>query len=74
MAIGILMVVVGAALHFWLGNRAFKRRNQSGLETFSSYGKAMGTQAGERIVLVISRLLTFIGLVWIGSVWLVNRM
>ncbi|WP_135230180.1 hypothetical protein [Deinococcus fonticola] len=74
MTIGILMVVVGAVLQFWLGNRAFKRRNQSGLETFSSYGKAMGTQAGERIILVISRLLIFVGLVWVGSAWLVNRM
>lgn len=74
MIIGILMVVVGAALHYWLGSRAFKRRNQSGLETFSSYGKAMGTQAGERIILVISRLLIFVGMVWVGSAWLVDRM
>lgn len=74
MIIGILMVVVGAVLHFWLGNRAFKRRNQSGLETFSSYGKSVGVRAGERIILVISRLLIFVGLVWVGSAWLVDRM
>lgn len=74
MTIGILMVVIGAVLHFWLGSRAFKRRNQAGLETFDSYGKAVGTRAVERIVMVVSRLLIFIGLIWVGSAWLVNRM
>lgn len=74
MPIGLLMVVIGAALHFWLGSRAFKRRNQAGLETFDSYGKAVSNRAGEKIVLIVSRLLIFVGLVWVGSAWLVDRM
>lgn len=74
MTVGILMVIVGAVLHFWLGNRAFRRRNQAGLETFSSYGKAVGTRAAERVILIVSRLLIFVGLIWFVSSWLVNRM
>lgn len=74
MLTGILIVLASFAVQSWLGRRAFQRRNQAGLQTFSSYGKAVGTQAAEGLLRLLSRIVLFVGLVWVGSAWLVGRM
>ncbi|MDP9765563.1 hypothetical protein [Deinococcus enclensis] len=74
MLTGIILIDIGVLLQVWQGRRAFHRRNGAGLETFSSYGKALGTQAGERLVLILARLLLLLGVAWLASAWLVGRL
>lgn len=72
--IGLLMVVGGFLTQRWVGKRQFERRNSSGLQEFKSYDAAVGTQAAEKLALILARIAIFLGAIVIGSVLLVNRM
>ncbi len=47
--VGIICLVAGIILNYSINRRRFYRRNNAGLETFSSYEKAVGTSCLERI-------------------------
>ncbi|MFT3701215.1 MAG: hypothetical protein QM802_02540 [Agriterribacter sp.] len=38
---GILMIVIGTAILYWVGKRRFMRRGVGGLQHFSSYDRAL---------------------------------
>lgn len=72
--IGILMVIGGFLIQRWVGKRQFDRRNASGVQEFKSYDAAVGSQAMEKLALILARIAIFLGAIVIGSVLLVNRM
>lgn len=67
MSIG--MFLVGAALSFWAGKRAFERRNQVGVEMHKSYGSAVGSQAVEKLALLLGRVLMLLGALFTVMMW-----
>lgn len=60
---GFLMLVVGFVLAFWIGKRRFGRRNFAGVEEFSSFGHAIGSQLAEGVVGLVGALLVFAGFI-----------
>jgi hypothetical protein len=62
---GILALVIGFALSFYVNARRFNRRNQMGLELFTSYGAAVGVRLYESMVVIVSRVLIFVGAILI---------
>jgi len=70
MTIGILMTALGLLMNFWANRRVFRRRNEYGVEQFSSYSASLIAVGVERAVLILGRLLTFAGLVVVGLHWL----
>ncbi len=55
--IGIIFIVAGIALRYWVNKRRFDRRAITGLEMFSSYGKARLTVFLERLIKLLGLLL-----------------
>ena len=59
----ILGAVAGFAIvygiHFWLDRRAFYRRNEAGIETFSGYRSAALTGLWEGVVKLVGVLVFF---------------
>lgn len=67
MSIG--MFLVGAAMSFWAGKRAFDRRNRAGVEIHKNYGSAVGSQAMEKVALVVGRVLMILGAIFTAIMW-----
>ncbi|WP_028102581.1 hypothetical protein [Pseudoduganella violaceinigra] len=61
--IGIALFLFSCFVFYWLGNRAFMRRNQFGLEGFETYGKALAIRAFEKIVRIAAMLGLVIGVI-----------
>ena len=59
--IGIVMFFSGCYGVYWTGKRTFERRNEAGIQEFSSYGKAIGSQALEGLIRIISILAIGLG-------------
>lgn len=57
----IVLLAIGGYGLFWTNKRRFERRNVAGIEEFSSYGKAVATRGGEKIVRLASWLLLVLG-------------
>jgi len=70
--IGLLFLVIGYLIRYFIGKRKFKRRAVTGLERFKSYNSALTTNFLEGILLVIAKLLIIAGFLLIGF-WLVDR-
>ena len=49
LVIGILFLVLGLALRYWINRRKFYRRSPMGAESFSSYEKSIGIKFIERV-------------------------
>lgn len=49
LVIAIIFLLPGISLIFWINKRKFNRRNQSGLEGFSSYEKSLFVRLLERL-------------------------
>ena len=60
----VLFLVVGFALNFFAGKMLFDRRNEFGVEEYSSYASAVGTSILSRVVSAIGGILIFLGLVF----------
>ena len=63
LVLGIVLFAAGIGLRYWLGRRAFYRRNAAGVEEFSSYGAATGTHFLEGVGRLVGGLLVGAGLV-----------
>jgi hypothetical protein len=50
---GIIVVLVGFALRYWVNRRRFNRRNFAGLQTFNSYEQKVTVKLFERIVKLV---------------------
>ena len=61
--IGLIMVILGGAVKYWLSRRAFYRRGVGGLEEFNSFEKAVVTSLWEKPLHIISFLTIIIGVI-----------
>lgn len=60
--LAVLLITMAFALVAFVGRRSFYRRNDHGVEGFSSYGNMVLTRLGESLVEVTGRLLLVAGL------------
>jgi len=49
LVIGIIFLVLGLGLRYWINRRKFYRRSPTGAEGFSSYEKSVAIKFGERL-------------------------
>lgn len=68
--IGMLFLVLGLALRYWINRRKFYRRSPTGAESFSSYEKSVGIKFIERIGKWVAYALIIFGLL---SLWVYYR-
>jgi L-lactate permease len=62
LVLGIIALVIGFGLRYWINRRRFYRRGVAGLEGFSSYEKSVFVRFLERIGKWVAYLLIIIGL------------
>lgn len=69
LVLGIIALVIGFGLLYWINRRKFYRRGVAGLEGFSSYEKSVFVRFLERIGKWIAYLMIIIGLLclWTSS-------
>lgn len=69
LVIGIICLVFGFGLLYWIGRRKFYRRNAMGAEGFSSYEASVFVRFIERIGKWIAYILIIFGLlgIWTSS-------
>lgn len=67
LVIGILFLVLGLGLRYWINRRKFYRRSPMGAEGFSSYEKSVGIRFIERVGKWIAYALIIFGLL---SIWI----
>ncbi len=70
LVIGILFLVLGLGLRYWINRRRFYRRSPMGAEGFSSYEKLVGIKFIERIGKWVAYGLIIFGLL---SLWVYSR-
>lgn len=70
LVIGILFLVVGLGLRYWVNRRKFYRRSITGAEGFSSYEKSVGIKSIERFGKWVAYALIIFGLL---SLWVYSR-
>ena len=64
---GIILLVIGIGLIYWINRRKFYRRNGMGAEGFSSFEASVFTRFIERIGKWIAYALIIIGILFIWS-------
>lgn len=67
LVLGIIPLVIGIGLIFWINRRKFYRRNAAGVELFSGYSKAITVRFLERMGKWIAYALIIIGILFIWS-------
>jgi len=65
--LGIIALIIGVSLRYWINRRKFYRRNLMGLEGFSSYEKSVVTIFLEGSLKWISFVLIIFGLLMLWS-------
>ncbi|TKC05848.1 molybdenum ABC transporter permease [Pedobacter frigoris] len=67
LALGIIPLVIGIGLVYWISRRKFYRRNAMGAEGFSSFEASVFTRFIERIGKWVAYALIIIGVLFIWS-------
>lgn len=71
LVIGIIFLVLGLALRYWINRRKFYRRSPTGAEGFSSYEKSVAIKTAEKFgKWVVAYALIIFGLL---SLWVYSR-
>lgn len=70
LVIGILFLVLGLGLRYWINRRKFYRRSPMGAEGFSSYEKLVGIKFIEKVGKWVAYGLIIFGLL---SLWVYSR-
>ncbi|MCO5241530.1 MAG: molybdenum ABC transporter permease [Chitinophagaceae bacterium] len=70
LVIGIIFLVLGLGLRYWINRRKFYRRSDTGAEGFSSYEKSVFIKFIERVGKWIAYALIIFGLL---SLWVYSR-
>lgn len=70
LVIGIIFLVLGLALRYWINRRRFYRRSPTGAEGFSSYEKSVAIKFIERLGKWVAYALIILGLL---SLWVYSR-
>ena len=74
---GVVLALLGIPLLMFVRRREFYRRNQAGIEKFSSYGTMVSTRFLESSVLVLAVTCFFFGLLFVvlgGIKWALTSM
>ena len=58
---GLLFLGIGIAIRLYVGRRQFYRRNEAGIEEFSSYSKAVVATTFESLLGLVGGTLTVLG-------------
>lgn len=67
LVLGIIALVSGIGLRYWINRRKFYRRNVAGLEGFSSYEKSVAVRFLERIGKLVAYVLILFGILFLWS-------
>jgi len=70
LVIGIIFLVLGLGLRYWINRRRFYRRSPAGAEGFSSYEKSVAIKFMERVGKWIAYALIIFGVL---SLWVYSR-
>jgi preprotein translocase subunit SecG len=70
LVIGIIFLVLGLALRYWINRRKFYRRSPMGAEGFSSYEKSVAIKFIEKVGKWVAYALIIFGLL---SLWVYSR-
>ena len=62
---GIVFIVAGVVGSHWVGRREFYRRNNAGVEEFSSYGSSVVAKMVERLARTVSFIAILVGVAMI---------
>ncbi|WP_369765004.1 molybdenum ABC transporter permease [Flavobacterium sp. WC2429] len=65
--LGIIALIIGVSLRYWINRRKFYRRCPMGVEGFSSYEKAVVVTFFERVTKWISFIIIVFGLFMLWS-------
>ena len=65
LATGLVILAIGLYLRFKINQRRFNRRAVTGLEQFSSYGKAVFTRGAEAFFMIVAKILILMGILLI---------
>lgn len=69
---GVVLVVLSGVLHFFLQRRRFYRRNQAGIERFTSYSSSLFTRFFEGLLRLLS-IAMFLGGLFLCFISYVGR-
>lgn len=67
LVLGIIALVLGLSLRYWINRRKFYRRSPTGAEGFSSYEKSVAIKFMERVGKWIAYALIIFGLLFLWS-------
>lgn len=67
LVIGIIFLVAGVGLRYWINRRRFYRRSPTGVEGFSSYEKSVAIKFMERVGKWIAYALIIFGVLFLWS-------
>lgn len=67
LVLGIIPLVIGIGLIYWINRRRFYRRNAAGVELFSGYNTAITVRFLERMGKLIAYALIIVGILFIWS-------
>ncbi|WP_313380453.1 molybdenum ABC transporter permease [Proteiniphilum saccharofermentans] len=67
LVLGIVTLVLGLGLRYWINRRRFYRRSPAGGEGFSSYEKSVAIRLVERIGKLVALTLIILGLLFLWS-------
>ncbi|HWK58350.1 MAG TPA: hypothetical protein VNQ80_13485 [Parapedobacter sp.] len=67
LVIGIIFLVIGLGLRYWINRRRFYRRSPTGAEGFSSYEKSVAIRLVERLGKWIAYALIIFGVLFLWS-------
>lgn len=67
LVLGILALVLGLGLRYWINRRKFYRRSSTGAEGFSSYEKSVAIKFIERVGKWIAYALIIFGILFLWS-------
>lgn len=70
LVIGIIFLILGLGLRYWINRRKFYRRSPMGAEGFSNYEKSVAIKFIERVGKWIAYALIIFGVL---SVWVYSR-
>ncbi|MEC8326762.1 MAG: hypothetical protein VX100_11780 [Pseudomonadota bacterium] len=60
--LGVAFLISAAAIFLYIDKRAFLRRNEAGIEEYSSYSSMIFSSVFEKLLILIGVVLTIIGL------------
>lgn len=65
--IGVVLLLIGMAMRYWVNRRRFNRRTITGMQVFNSYEKALAQTWLEKLVKLAGLALVLFGLLLIAS-------